>query len=261
MKKIFLLYLAFITIFSIEIPIIKYNEVTQFNKDTNTFMLEYTGKDTGLLVYINQENKGLEVILKWEGKSGSSSESDGTFLAPGWGQIINIIEGECTLNIKSQQGEDPKGTIWINPMNKAIDIDLSQKYGYMYTILNYDSVYPTLTYNVKNLDKDVTVIFEYNSEYNMEGIIKTSGLLNPFQVCIEGDCSDNVKSYDFKKGKSYKIYVKQQKNEVDIRGGGHIKYNFMAGYSFYPKEDGKSGAAFIFGKYRWMISMIALFLL
>lgn len=259
MKKIFLIFLVFITIFSIELPIIKYNEVTQFNKDNNKFKVEYTGEETGLLIYVNQENKASEVKVECIGEDGES-ESTAPFFSPGWGQILEIYERECTLSIESNTEEDPKGTIWINPMNKEIDIDLSKNYGYMYTLLNYDTVYPTLTYNVKNLENDVTVIFEYNSEYNMLDMIKTSGLLNPFQVCNEEDCSDNVETYDFKKGKNYKIYVKQQQNDAKTSEGNVFKYYFMAGYSFYPKGD-YNNSKFIFGKYSWIISMLVLFLL
>ena len=260
MKKVFLIFLVFITVFSIEVPIIKFNEETQFNKDTNTFNVEYSGEETGLLVYIKQENKVSEVKLECT-KEGGHSESSGPILFPGWGQILEIGEGDCFLSIESQnKEEDPKGTVWVHPINKEIDIDLSRDYGYMYTILNYDSTYPNLTYNVKNLDKDVTVIFEFNSEYNMQDYIKTSGLSNPFKVCNEGDCSENVETYDFKKDKSYKIYIKQEEKEADAQGT-KITYNFMAGYSFYPKGYKKNEAKFISGKYSWIISLISLFLL
>ena len=237
MKKNFLIFFVFVTISSKDIPVIIYNENTKFDKDNNEFNVEYTGEKTGLLIYVTQQNNISTVYLNCTNETESEEMS-----GPGGGQILNIFEAACFLSIVGYQ-EEAKGTVWIYPMNKEIDIDLSQKYGKLYSIINYFDLYPTLTYNIKNLDKDVKCIFDYSSTFTLADMLVT-GLLNPFKVCHDDDCSENIKTYDFKKGNNYKIYIKQETKEFEYHQY-NVTYNFMAGYSFYPKDDKKSGNNFI----------------
>ena len=66
MKKIFVIFLIFVTISAKDIPIIEFNKDTQFDKDNYQFNVEYTGENTGLLIYVNQENKASSVSLECE---------------------------------------------------------------------------------------------------------------------------------------------------------------------------------------------------
>ena len=239
MEKIFLIILIFVTISisSEETPIINFNEDTQFDKDNYEFNFEYTGEDTGLLIYVNQENKESIILLKCEHLNGTHYH-EGLIVDYGGVLILDVKEGLCLLTI-SQEEEDIvlKGKIWIYPMNKEIDIDLSKKYGQMYTIESFDDKYPTIIYNVENLNRDVAVNFEYSPEYSFDGYTYITDLSNPFKVCKEEECSENVKTYDFKKGNNYKIYIKGEKKQIEVEGDNNPSFYYIAGHSFYPKED------------------------
>ena len=66
-----------------------------------------------------------------------------------------------------------------------------------------------ITYSVPNLEKDVSVTFVYNGNCSPFTIDE-----NPFKVCHNTDCKENIETYDFKKGESYKIMVKLQKKKI-----------------------------------------------
>ena len=92
-----------------------------------------------------------------------------------------------------------------------------------------------LTYAIDNADKNVTFKFTYNKG--------SKGLPNPFKVCHGNDCKDNVETYDFKQGESYKIYVKIVSiNDVyyfptfrfgDIKGDWPSSYSFNLKYNLW----------------------------
>ena len=71
------------------------------------------------------------------------------------------------------------------------------------------------TFSVPNLERDVKTIFEYNPVYSD----------NPFEVCLNTECQENITIYDFKKGNYYKIFVKlDNSNEKEI---------ILPGFQFY----------------------------
>ena len=56
---------------------------------------------------------------------------------------------------------------------------------------------------------------------------------NPFKVCHENVCKENVTSYYFEQGKSYQIYVKLLKKSV----GFSTRYNYIVPpFSFYAED-------------------------
>jgi hypothetical protein len=63
-----------------------------------------------------------------------------------------------------------------------------------------------ITYSVQKLSKDVSFSFKYEQSFSFQGY--TMRFNNPFKVCHGNDCQENVASYDFKKGETYKIYIK-----------------------------------------------------
>ena len=83
-----------------------------------------------------------------------------------------------------------------------------------------------LTFSIDNLDRDVTVKFDYNPEIDL--FDKHYIVDRPFEVCIKNECKVKVKSYDFKKGNSYKIIV-----ELSMwRKGDNYTY-YIPGFEFY----------------------------
>ena len=73
------------------------------------------------------------------------------------------------------------------------------------------------------MERDVTVTFDYNgkcSPFTIED--------NPFKVCHNKDCKENIITYDFKKGESYTIMVKLQKLHFSTQ-----TYYVLPGYSFH----------------------------
>ena len=95
-----------------------------------------------------------------------------------------------------------------------------------------------IKYVVSNVAKDYTFEFKYLSTiktddpYNAEA----DGLSNPFKICIEDnkDCKENIKTFNFKKGKSYSIYVKLEKT-LTKTNTDTVYFNILTGHSFYKK--------------------------
>lgn len=71
-------------------------------------------------------------------------------------------------------------------------------------------------------------IFKYE-EHN-DDIEKN--ILNPFEICHDDDCQNNISTYNFKKGESYTIKVNFQKVFNDYGNTGYI----LPGFSFYNKD-------------------------
>ena len=100
--------------------------------------------------------------------------------------------------------------------NKKIDeIDLSKNYysGYFYYTLNDKNKFQDLAYyKITNLVEDKKVFFSFDNELNK--YLKKYEINSPFIICeIEKEnsndkCVKNVYSYNFIKGKKYKIYIK-----------------------------------------------------
>ena len=57
---------------------------------------------------------------------------------------------------------------------------------------------------------------------------------NPFKVCHENVCKENVTNYYFEKGKSYQIYVKLLKV---LEEGSSTRYDFVVPpFKFYAED-------------------------
>jgi hypothetical protein len=93
------------------------------------------------------------------------------------------------------------GTFWINPSLLEVKIDINSKVEWNYFTFTARDERPKLTYSLDNAEKDVTFIFKYSYDNKKD-------ITSPFEVCHGNDCKDQITTYDFKKGESYKIYAK-----------------------------------------------------
>ena len=64
-----------------------------------------------------------------------------------------------------------------------------------------------LTYVITKASKTVEFKFEYKEKVQVGPKEEEYTVTNPFKVCDEDDCQENVTSYEFKEVKSYKIYL------------------------------------------------------
>ena len=68
---------------------------------------------------------------------------------------------------------------------------------------------------------------------------------NPFKVCHENVCKENVTNYYFEKGKSYQIYVKLLKVFAE---GSSTRYDFVVPpFKFYAEDS---------VEFRWFVKNI-----
>ena len=114
-----------------------------------------------------------------------------------------------------------------------MSIKLKNKYGnirFPEVFRNSIKKITQLNCSVPKLERDVNAIFEYNRTYENEHYDKRRRILeNPFEVCHNQDCIENVSSYSFKKGESYEIIIKSYKlNKEDL--------SIIPRFSFYDQK-------------------------
>ena len=107
-----------------------------------------------------------------------------------------------------------------------------------------------LTYAIENAERDVTFIFKYS--YNN---VDKNYLENPFEICNGNDCQDKITTYDFKKGESYKIYVKH----ISVFNG-FGSYTAFPCFSFYDKTKEKESSSYNIVFNIWTICLLLLFI-
>ena len=110
------------------IPTLEYDTLTVFNKDTSEFSIESSGLITGLLTYVDTQNKKLNISFLCENNFGNSYDEH-IFTTPGGAYIFYFrTETFNTMNITSADEEEIKdGTIWIHPLDLQLNSDLSKK--------------------------------------------------------------------------------------------------------------------------------------
>ena len=91
-----------------------------------------------------------------------------------------------------------------------------------------------LTYVIDKAEKSATFDFKYANEIKDKYDEKIN-VPNPFQVCHGNDCKDNISTYDFKQGESYKIYIKY--NKIG-------NYYVFPSFSFYDQKNNAFGLIF-----------------
>ena len=245
-----------------DIPQIKFGEDTQYDKNNNKFIIPFSTNEGELLFYLLTDVRNC--ILYWEAFISGIDIMSSEIIPPGVSRFLDYkSDGYIYLNITGKGKE--KGTIWVHPLNKEINIDFSQKYGKMYPIIDYANedeedkrINTPLKYVVSYLEEDKKVIFKYQKDFSYLGFFYLKDLSNPFKVC-QGDglnnCVEKVEDYTFKKNETYTIYVQFQKKDVK-NGDQVVTYNVLAGYSFYDKNKFNNERVLRFS----FVSLILLFL-
>ena len=248
MLKIILLILIFANISTKTIPTLEYDTLTDFKEGNSEFNIESSGEITGLLTYVDTQNKKLKIsFLSDIGHSTSYGEH--IFTNPG-GAFAFFFPTDTinTMNITSADGEEIKeGSIWIHPLDLELNSDLSEKIIKLYPAMA-DMDYETLNYTISDLKEDTTVRLTYEKDYKENGI-EIKDLANPFSVCEDYFCLDDIDSFTFVKGNSYTIRLKFEKKIIKVDGEDRAKY-FLPAFSFYKIDPKilKYGEKTIFNK-------------
>ena len=122
---------------------------------------------------------------------------------PGKGDIFPFESGKtCKLELLyKDQTSNEKGTIWMHPSTDEIKVDLNETYEWKYDVTEFVFQNYQIVYSIDNAERDVTFVFIYKDTISGETV------KNPFKVCHGEECQEDITTYDFKKGESYKIYA------------------------------------------------------
>ena len=154
-----------------------------------------------------------------------------------------------------------KKTIFIHPFDKEIPVDLVKQKFTFDEYVEFDEQFPPLVFSVSNVTENVTAKFIYwRNSVEIDG--KYHMLKNPFRVCLEKDCKDDITEYTFIEGKEYKIEMKTE--EIT---SGTKKYYYLEGGTFYKisrgdddKTDISGGNHILVNQIIYLILSILLFL-
>jgi hypothetical protein len=173
------------------------------------------------------------------------------FTKPGIGLIYEIKkDNSYTIELRyTNTTEDEKGTIWINPSWRELKVDLNKAYEWKFNFATeYRASESKLIYSVDNADKSAKFNFTYSKELRQD-------LPNPFEVCHGQDCKNNIETYDFEKGQSYKIYVKVAKMKDGI-----LDNYYLPSFKF-GDINGKWSYSFNLRINMWIISLLLLLII
>ena len=200
-------------------------------RDDHVFTFSNTAQDAKFYLV---EMDIVDNMVRYEYKCpGSSGSSGGYFTFSPDPMIIKAQTGECSISIElNDYDTKDKRTIWIHPLDREIEIDLVKQTYQLKHYAEFNEKFPSLVFFVSNLTEPITAKFEYTGS-----AVKIDGnyyfLKNPFRVCLENDCKDDVKEYKFIEGKVYKIEMKIE----EITSGGK-KYYYLESGSFYKSSGG-----------------------
>ena len=171
-------------------------------------------------------------MLKYDYQCQGSSRETGTVLTnPIF--IIKAQTGECSINIYSTSSlYKVKGTIEVHPLDRAFPINLDKEKVVINSLVSYNEKFPSLVYSISNLVADTEAKFTHDSPtIIIEDIYFT--LKNPFRICVENECKDDIETYTFIKGKSYTIEIKNEELVAKTK-----KQYYMSTFSFYKTSGG-----------------------
>ena len=100
------------------------------------------------------------------------------------------------------------GTFSVHLMKNEIQVNFEKikKFTIGNSITIEDENCPQLTFSISNPTQNYDIDLSYDN-CNVDGVV----LSNPFKVCQENDCKENINSYSIEKGKNYKIIIKFEK--------------------------------------------------
>ena len=208
MKIAIILVSLFSLSLSLEATSIDYGQKVLFNLTNYEFSIPYKGPSKNIFLFLISHEKGkleYEIVCPMIEISNNLTHKEN-------GIIIYNDYGSCTLKFKVE--EEDKGSFIVYDFKALYEIKLKNIYGkidnemgWTYTVQeeNYDESISKLTFLVPNFRTNSTITFEYKEKVDIDTYV------NPFKVCHENVCKENVTKYYFEKGKSYQIYVKIQK--------------------------------------------------
>lgn len=98
-----------------------------------------------------------------------------------------------------------------------------------------------LIYVITKASKTVEFKFEYEEKVQVGPKDIEYTVPNPFEVCEDDDCQENVTSYEFKEGKYYKIYLNLKEiTDPDWEETYYILPSFSFSYNNHKDSDGQS---------------------
>ena len=234
MLKIFLLIFALTLISPKTIPSIKAGMNTTFDYNHQEFNFDYRGpgKDE-MLMYINTGGWQFDYYIDCELFTADLKTFEDEFIGF---MDIYYKNSPCYIRFSSSDGnKEAKGSFVIYGYKTPLSIKLKNKYGNVnlstYFTVGLSTKYEQLTFSVPNLERNATVIFKYNPKN-----IKYANLTidNPFKVCHKNSCKEYINTYDFKKGESYKIYVKMTRiKDAHYHNSDVI---LVPGFTFYDQN-------------------------
>ena len=201
--------------------IIEYDVETNFDENHFDFNFEIGEENIKyLFIQINSVD-GSNINYSYE--CPSIGEDEGfTLLFTNF--VIKIKKEICNIKLKTKS----KGTIIIHPLDKEINIDFGES-KYKIERAQADFNPPSLIYNVSNLNQDITAKFNFEKYIYIND--KLFSFSNPFTVCENNSCEENVETYRFIKGNNYQI-----KLSFSVFKTEYGKYYQMPSLSFYKEE-------------------------
>ena len=227
-------------IMSLDIPTIEFGKETTFTPVNNKFQFVNNGSgEDYLLAYVETDSHGLEYIEEVKALKGHNTNTlSHTVNEPGDGILFYLLEKGSVHSITLDYKEatvKKGGKLWINPLLNELNVDLNRKYSFNIPLANYgypDKEFSPLTFIITKSAKTVEFKFEYKEKF--ERLWETFTVKNPFKICHIGDdldCIEDISSYKFIKGESYKIYIKIQTIE------GKRIYKVIPTFSFGDKNE------------------------
>lgn len=235
-----LIIISLFILISSKLDVVEYGKELPFENGKNFYFTAEKDETIFIKMLYDGPNK---VNYKVE----YSGEIKGYFSKPGHVIIQEVLKGTY-FNVSFNSDTNEKGTILINPSWNELKVDLNKMYQWTIGYSGLHKLESNLIYAIDKADKKVTFKFTYDKKSKNE-------LPNPFRVCHGEDCKDNVETYDFEQGQSYKIYVKTVKikdGTLDVYYFPSFKFGDIKGdwsYSFNLRTN------------LWIISLLLLLII
>ena len=236
----------------ITVPNVETGARTEFNSTAKEFTYEHSGGNNNiLLIFIEYQNNQIAYEAECTGqkRSGSRSGSSGAF------RLVFDTYTSCTCSFKFTG----TGNFVIYSYLKPTKIDLKDTYGFAGVkpeeVKNLIQPLPQLTFLVDEVQNSTLIYFEYNKEKVKIAKIYYE-IENPFIICNRENCQEDITTFNFVEGNSYKIYVKIQ----TITSADGEKHYIIPGFSFgkTPEPDNNKGT-YINNQFDFMVLILLLF--
>ncbi len=185
---------------------IQFDVDVPFDKQNNEFSFDYTEDNAYFFIMIETGD-----ILKYEvictSQDTISGDVVGSVRANFFIKALNV--GSCNIKfIQNSSALKMSGTFAVHPMKNEIQVNFEKikKFTIGNSITIEDENCPQLTFSISNPTQNYDIDLSYDN-CNVDGVV----LSNPFKVCQENDCKENINSYSIEKGKNYKIIIKFEK--------------------------------------------------